>query len=151
MIQAVLQDGYIMAQEYLPAITEGDTRLFMLNGDVMEYGGAIAALQRLRSGGDLRTNLSVGGKGVVADVTEETIHAARQFGPRLKADGMFFVGLDVVGDKVLEVNVFSPGALIGASQLAGINFVEAVVKSLERKVAHKKSHANVSNIELATI
>jgi len=150
MIQAVLQDGYVMAQEYLPAITEGDTRLFMLNGEIMEHEGAIAALRRVRAGGDLRTNLSVGGTRTAADVTEEMIACARQFGPRLKSDGMFFVGLDMVGDKVLEVNVFSPGALIGASRLAGVNFVEAVIDSLERKVAHKQRYASLTNMELAT-
>ncbi len=151
MIAAVMQDGYVIAQEYLPAITEGDTRLFMLNGEIMEYEGAVAALRRLRVSGDLRTNLTVGGEKATADVTAEIIACAEQFGPRLIADGMFFVGLDIVGDKVIEVNVFSPGALVFASSLADVNFLEAIIKSLERKVAHKESHPrSLSNIQLAT-
>ncbi len=151
MIQAVLADGYILAQEYLPEILEGDTRLFMLDGEVMEYQGAVAALRRLRKGGDLRTNLTAGGKGVIAEVTDEMIASAQQFSPRLKADGMFFVGLDIVGHKVIEVNVFSPGALIGASRTTGVNFVEAFVNSLECKVAYKQNQPGpLSNIDLAT-
>lgn len=151
MVQAVLQDGYVLVQEYLPAITEGDVRLFMLDGEVMQYGGAVAALRRIRKGGDLRTNLTAGGQGAFAHITDEMIACARQFSPRLKADGMFFVGLDVVGDRVIEVNVFSPGALVEASRVAGVNFMEAVVKSLERKVAHKQNHSGtLTNNELST-
>lgn len=151
MITAVLQDGYVIAQEYLPAISEGDTRLFMLNGKVMEYEGAIAALRRKRVGGDLRTNLTVGAERATAEVTAEMLACARQFSPRLVADGMFFVGLDVVGDKVIEVNVFSPGALVDASRLAEANFMEGVIVSLEQKVAHKQDHPGaLSNLELST-
>lgn len=152
MIEAVLQDGYVVAQEYLPAIAEGDTRLFMMNGQILEYEGAMAAVRRVRAGGDLRSNLTAGGESMAAQISDEMVELARQVRPRLVQDGMFFVGLDIVGDKIIEINVFSPGALIDASRLAGINFMEAIIVAIERKVAYREQRpGSFSNLELATL
>jgi glutathione synthase len=66
---------------------------------------------------------------------------------------MFLVGLDIVGDKIIEINVFSPGALVGAVRLTGVNFMAPIIDSLERKVERIKAHPGpdrLSNIELAT-
>ncbi len=153
MISSVLQDGYVIAQEYLPAILEGDTRLFMLNGRILEHEGAMGALRRMRVGGDIRTNLTAGGKGALAEVTDEMMMIAKKVRPQLIRDGMFLVGLDIVGDKIIEINVFSPGALVGAVRLTGVNFMAPIIDSLERKVERIKAHPGpdrLSNIELAT-
>jgi hypothetical protein len=66
---------------------------------------------------------------------------------------MFLVGLDIAGDKIIEINVFSPGALVGAVRLTGVNFMTSIIDSLERKVEYKRSYPGsdrLSNIELAT-
>ena len=150
MIEAVLQDDYVIAQEYLPEAVDGDTRLFMLNGRVLEHEGQVAAVHRRRSADDMRSNLSAGGTRSQADVTDEMRALADTVAPRLIDDGIFLAGLDIVKDKLMEINVFSPGALYGASQLTGVNFMEPVIVALERKVAHRDKHPGTrSNAELA--
>lgn len=152
MIEAVLQDGYILAQEYLPDAVDGDTRLFLMNGRILEHRGKVAAIHRRRSRGDMRSNLTSGGSGVAADITDSMLRLAETVGPRLVADGIFLAGLDVVKDKLMEINVFSPGALYGASQLAEVNFMEAVIAALENKVAARdRPGSDLSNAELAVL
>jgi len=152
MIESVLRDGYVIAQEYLPEAVEGDTRLFLMNGKIIEHEGEIAALRRLRPGDDMRSNLTTGGKRAPAEVTDAMIRLAETVGPRLIEDGIFFAGLDIVGDKIMEINVFSPGALYGASQMTGVNFMEAVIASLECKVEFRNQHSrDLSNSELAVL
>src|SRR5690606_31609580 len=108
MIDAVSRDGYVIAQEYLPAATEGDMRLFMMNGRPLRVKGKYAAFRRIRSGGDMRSNGHAGGKLAEAEVTDTALRMAEIVRPKLVQDGMFLVGLDVVGDKLMEINVFSP-------------------------------------------
>lgn len=135
MIASVLRDGYVIVQEYLPDIVHGDTRLFMMNGKILEHEGTPGALRRLRVGGDIRTNLTAGGSAKLADVSDEMKAIAEKVGPQLVRDGMFLVGLDIVGDKIIEINVFSPGGLNTASRLTGINFMAAIIDALEAKLA----------------
>jgi glutathione synthase len=154
MITAVLADGYAIAQEYLPAIKDGDTRLFMLDGKILEYQGEVGALRRVRSGGDIRTNLTAGGKGELAEINDEIVQIAESVSPQLVRDGMFLVGLDIVGNKVIEINVFSPGALVGVNRLSGINFMAPILDSIEYKVNYARKHTGadmLSNRELATL
>lgn len=150
MIEAVLQEGYVIAQEYLPLAVEGDTRLLLMNGRILRHEGKIAAIRRRRSMGDMRSNMSAGGTRAAADITDIMIGLAETVRPRLIEDGIFLAGLDIVEDKIMEINVFSPGALYGASQIAGVNFMEAVISALERKVAHRnKNIGTIKNSDLA--
>jgi len=150
MIEAVLRDGYIIAQEYLPDALDGDTRVFLMNGRILEYQGKIAAVHRRRPTGDMRSNLSAGGSRSVAEVTDAMIHLAETVGPRLIEDGIFLAGLDIVKDKLMEINVFSPGALYGASQLNEVNFMEPVIVALEHKLEIRDRPGDkLSNAELA--
>ena len=72
--------------------------------------------------------------------------------PKLVADGMFLVGLDIVGDKLMEINVFSPGGLGSAQSFEGVNFAAGVIRALERKVQYMNFYArNVNNVDLATL
>ena len=135
IFDAVCREGYLIAQEFLPEATEGDTRLFILNGEIIESGGEIAAVQRVPHGGDLRSNLSAGGHARRAEITPTVRRIAALARPQLMADGMFFVGLDLIGDRMVEVNVFSPGALIAAERLTGADFGSAIVAALERMVS----------------
>jgi glutathione synthase len=152
MIDTLIRDGYIIAQEYLPAAAEGDTRLFMMNGKPLRYKGKYAAFRRLRTGDDLRSNIHAGGKKAKAEVGDQQLRLAEMVRPKLVQDGMFLVGLDIVGDKLMEINVFSPGGLGSAQQFEKVNFNEAVVEALERKVAYMGHyHRNFDNEEMATL
>ena len=152
MIDAVSRDGFVIAQEYLPAAAAGDTRLFMMNGRPLQVKGKYAAFRRIRSGGDMRSNLHAGGKLAPAEITSEALRIAEIVRPKFVQDGMFLVGLDVVGDKLMEINVFSPGGLGSAQQYTKINFSRFVIGALERKVEYVKNYgANFNNVELCSL
>ncbi len=152
MIDTLIREGYVIAQEYLPEAAEGDTRLFMMNGKPLRYKGKYAAFRRLRLGDDLRSNIHAGGKKVKAVITDSHLHLAEMVRPRLVQDGMFLVGLDIVGDKLMEINVFSPGGLGSAQQFERVNFSKAVIAALERKVAYMGYyHRNFANEEMAML
>ena len=150
--QSVSRDGYIVAQEYLPAAAAGDTRLFVMNGIPLKHKGKYAAFRRVRTGDDLRSNIHAGGKLRRAEVTDTMLELADMVRPRLVEDGMFLVGLDVVGDKLMEINVFSPGGLGSAQKFEKVNFTHAVLEALECKVQYMSFYRrNFSNVELATL
>ncbi|MCD2421424.1 hypothetical protein LQ567_01525 [Niabella pedocola] len=133
IVDAIGRDGYIVAQEYLPKAKRGDVRLFLLNGKPIEVRGKIAAIHRLQAGGDIRSNIHQGGSVTVPRITKGIRDIIDIVSPKLVKDGMFLVGLDIVGDKVMEVNVFSPGGLGHASRLNGVNYFEQVIKAIERE------------------
>jgi glutathione synthase len=152
MIEAVSRDGYVIAQEYLPAAAEGDMRLFVMNGAPLKYKGKYAAFRRLRSGDDIRSNIHAGGRKAQAEVNDQALRIAEIVRPKLVADGMFLVGLDIVGDKLMEINVFSPGGLGSAQTFEGVNFAAAVIMALERKVQYMGFYQrNFNNVDMATL
>jgi len=153
MIEAVVRDGYVIAQEYLKAAEEGDTRLFLMNGQPLRYKGKYAAFRRVRAqGGDLRSNLHAGGKMAKAEITETDLRIAEIVRPKLVQDGMFLVGLDIVGTKLMEINVFSPGGLGSAQTFEKVNFCTPVLDALERKVAYMGHYQrNFNNEDLAVL
>jgi glutathione synthase len=152
MIDAVTRDGYAVIQEYLPAADKGDTRLFVMNGQPLERDGQYAAVFRRRAKDDIRSNMHIGGKAEKAKVTPEALQLAEMIRPKLVRDGMFLVGLDIVGDKLMEINVFSPGGLHSACELTGINFAVDIIHALERKVEYVKLYdGHLANRVLATL
>ncbi len=152
MVDAVSRDGYVIAQEYLPAAAKGDTRLFLMNGLPLRYKGKYAAFRREGTVDDIRSNIHVGGKLRQAVITDEHLKLAEMVRPKLVLDGMFFVGLDIVGDKLMEINVFSPGGLGSAQKFEKVNFAHAVIAALERKVDYMNYYKrNFSNVEMASL
>ncbi|MEE8142714.1 MAG: glutathione synthetase [Planctomycetota bacterium] len=152
MIDAVSRDGYVIAQEYLPGSEEGDIRLFVMNGLPLRHKGKYAAFRRIRSGGDLRSNLHAGGSIVAAEIDDTSLQLVEMVRPKLVEDGMFLVGLDIVGDKLMEVNVFSPGGLGSAQKFEGANFARAVILALERKVQYVGYYRrSFNNTEMASL
>ena len=152
MIDAVSRDGYVIAQEYLPAAEKGDMRLFMMNGEPFMYEGKYAAFRRTRSGGDMRSNISAGGKLARANMTDAALRLADLVRPKLVMDGMFLVGLDIVGDKLMEINVFSPGGLGSAASFEKVDFARGVIEALEHKVAYAQHYRRGSdNRVIATL
>lgn len=152
IVQALSKDGYIIAQEYLPDAVNGDTRLFLMNGEPLKYKGKYAAFRRLRKGDDVRSNVHVGGTIAKAELTPEMLAIADALRPRLVMDGMFLVGLDLIGDKVIEINVFCPGGLRNAQKLEGVDFTKPVVDAMERKVKAQSYYKHSwQNIQPATL
>ena len=152
MVEAVSRDGYVIAQQYLPAAAEGDMRLFVMNGEPLRYKGKYAAFRRVRSGDDIRSNVHAGGKIQQAIVDDAALRLVKIVRPKLVQDGMFLVGLDIVGDKLMEINVFSPGGLGSAQRFEKVNFSHAVIQALERKVEYMSYYRRrFDNSEMATL
>ena len=93
----------VMAQSYIPEITKGDKRILMINGEAVPY-----SLARIPAPGETRGNLAAGGQGVGMKLTDRERWICEQVGPTLKDMGLIFVGLDVIGDYLTEINVTSP-------------------------------------------
>lgn len=152
MIDAVSRDGYVICQEYLTAAEDGDKRLFLMNGRPLRVKGKYAAFRRLRRGADMRSNIHAGGKLAAAEITDVDLRIAEIVRPKLVQDGMFLVGLDIVGDKLMEINVFSPGGLGSAQKFTKINFSRYVIGALERKVEYMGYYGrNFDNTEMCTL
>lgn len=139
MFETVSREGYVIAQEFLPEAADGDTRLFLLEGEILEVNGAVAAIRRVPAKGDLRSNMAAGGHAELPEITDTICQIATAARPQLKADGMFLVGLDLIDGKMVEVNVFTPGGLCTAGRLAGVDFTTPVIEALERRVMARQA------------
>lgn len=122
----------IMGQVYLPAISDGDKRILMINGEPIPY-----CLARVPLAGESRGNLAAGGTGRVQALTERDRWIAQQVGPSLRDRGLWFVGLDVIGDYLTEINVTSPTCLreIEAAQKLGI--AQQLMDCVEQQIAQE--------------
>ncbi|MDQ3288317.1 MAG: glutathione synthase [Pseudomonadota bacterium] len=134
MIEAVTRDGYAIVQEYLPKAAEGDLRLLTLNGRPLKVEGKYACFRRYNDSGDARSNITAGGKIEMAVPDEDALRLAEIVAPKLIRDGMYLAGLDIVGDKMMEINVDTPGGINMAEELTGADFSGHIVSDLERKV-----------------
>lgn len=105
ILETLTQHGnqQIMAQEYLPQIVDGDKRILMIDGEPVDY-----CLARIPASGETRGNLAAGGRGEARPLTDRDRWIAAQVGPTLREKGLMFVGLDVIGDYLTEINVTSP-------------------------------------------
>lgn len=152
IFEAVSGEGYLIAQGYLPAAKSGDVRLFLMNGKPLERDGKYAALRRVPAKGEVRSNIHVAGTPEKVEITSKMLEVAEMVRPKLIEDGMFLVGLDIVGDKILEINVFTPGGLWSISQMYKTDFAESVIMALESKIRIRAAYpATLSNIRLATL
>jgi glutathione synthase len=152
IFEAVTGEGYLIAQSYIPEATAGDVRLFVMNGVPLQRDGKYAVMRRVPAKGELRSNMHARGTAAKAKVSDHMLAVAELVRPKLLEDGMFLVGLDIVGDKILEVNVFTPGGLCSISDMHKSDFADTVVAALERKVAIRASYgAAIPNRSLATL
>lgn len=150
IVESLGRRGYVIAQEFLPAAVDGDIRLFVMNGEPLERDGRYAAIHRVCSEGDFRSNMTVGGRAERATITDLELGIAEQVGPRLKQEGIFLAGLDIVGDKLVEINTISPGGLWSATRLEGVDFGERVIESIEAKLRRRAAEPELGNRELAS-
>jgi len=151
IVDAVTRDGYAIAQEYLPEAGAGDTRFFLMNGVPLVVDGKYCAFRRISAKGDVRSNLHAGGRLAKAKVDDAMLELAEIVRPKLIQDGMFLVGLDIVGKRLMEINVFSPGGLGSAQKFEKVDFTRAVLEAMERKVAARRNDPSLSNRQLAVL
>jgi glutathione synthase len=118
---------HAMAQEFLPAVADGDKRVLVLDGEIL------GAINRIARSDDVRSNIHAGGRVEPCEVTVEEREAVRHMAPRLAADGLFFVGLDFIGGKLTEVNVTSPTGIQELSRHLGRDVAERVIEWAERR------------------
>lgn len=106
---------WIMAQRFIPEISQGDKRIILIDGEPMPY-----ALARYAPPDDFRANLHAGAKAAAVPLSQRDQWICAQIGPFLKEKGLFFVGLDVIGDYVTEINITSPGCMLQLEEASGV-------------------------------
>jgi glutathione synthase len=119
----------VMAQEYVPAIRKGDKRILLLEGKVL------GAVLRVPAEAEVRANFHVGGRAEKAELTPADLEIVRRVGPELKREGLFFVGIDVIGDRLTEINVTSPTGIQEINSLDGVRLEEKVIAAAEARLA----------------
>ena len=134
IIAAVGQRGYLMVQEFLPAVKQGDKRILLLKGEPIRQGNQVALYRRMSPKGEIRSNIHVGGRRKYAELSVSDAHIVEAIKSRLVADGLYFVGADIVGNKLLEINVYCPGGIHNINELCGMNVGSAIIEDLERQV-----------------
>lgn len=120
---------YVMAQKYLPAIKDGDKRILLVNGEAVPY-----ALARIPAQGETRGNLAAGGRAEGRELTERDWWIAGQVGPTLREKGLVFVGLDVIGDTLTEINVTSPTCVQELDRQFGLNIAGLLMDHIEKNL-----------------
>ena len=119
----------IMAQRYIPDIVHGDKRILMVDGEPVSH-----ALARIPAAGETRGNLAAGGRGEGRELTERDRWIAAQVGPTLREKGLLFVGLDVIGDYLTEINVTSPTCARELDTIYGLNIAGQVFDAIEKRL-----------------
>ena len=131
IFETLTADGgrYAMTQRYIPEISAGDKRILLIDGQPIAY-----ALARIPPPGETRGNLAVGGRGVGVPLSERDRWIAGQVGPELKKRGLVFVGLDVIGDYLTEINVTSPTCIRELDQQFDLNISAVLLDCIEEKL-----------------
>lgn len=132
IIETLTEHGsfYCMAQNFLPAIKEGDKRVLVVDGEPVPY-----CLARIPKSGETRGNLAAGGRGEARPLSESDWEIARRVGPTLKAKGLIFVGLDIIGDKLTEINVTSPTCIREIEAAFPISVTGMLMDAIEKRLA----------------
>lgn len=152
IIDHLSSQGYVIAQEFLPAVKDGDVRVLLLNGKVMERDGEKAIIRRVAGEGEFRSNFSLGATADSSELTPEMQRIVDLTAPKLIRDGLFFVGLDIVKDKLIEINVLSPGGMEHFKDIGLSPFTDYIIEAIERKVEYKNMYkGQLSNRTLATM
>ncbi|MBT8185355.1 MAG: glutathione synthase [Eudoraea sp.] len=123
--------NYVILQEYIEGADQGDIRILILNGE------PIAAMRRIPGSDDHRSNVSAGGSVAKHVMTKQEKALCKQIGPKLVKDGLHFVGIDVIGGKLVEVNVMSPGGVTYMNKVYKTKIQAKVIDFIESKVVDK--------------
>jgi len=130
------QSRYIMAQRYIPQISDGDKRILMIDGEPVPY-----ALARVPMAGETRGNLAAGGQGVGRELSERDRWICQQIGPALSDKGIMFAGLDVIGDFLTEINVTSPTCIRELDAIYDLDIGGQLIDAIASKLATRSAAA----------
>lgn len=119
----------IMVQRFISDIIKGDKRILMVNGEPIPY-----CLARIPAQGETRGNLAAGGTGIAQPLSERDYEIAKKVGPDLKERGLLFVGLDIIGDYITEINVTSPTCIREIDAVYHTNIAEKLMDCIESKL-----------------
>ena len=117
----------VMVQAYLPAVREGDKRVILVNGE------AVGAVNRIPGDGEARSNFHVGGSAAATGLTPRDKEICAAIGPELKRRGLLFVGIDIIGDYLTEINVTSPTGIREIQRLSGIDIAALTIDAIEKQ------------------
>jgi glutathione synthase len=136
IIETLTQHGTqsLMAQRYIPEITQGDKRILLIDGVPVPF-----ALARIPAAGETRGNLAAGGRGEAQPLTERDYWICEQVAPTLRAKGLLFVGIDVIGDYLTEINVTSPTCIRELDKQCDLNIAGQLMDCINEKL-HAKSN-----------
>lgn len=126
------EQNYVIVQDYIDGAESGDTRVLMLNGE------PIGVVKRVPADDDVRSNLHAGGTTKKHVLTSREKAICKKIGPQLVRDGLYFVGIDIINGKLLEVNVLSPGALVPINKLYKVKLQKKIIDFIEEKVNEKE-------------
>ena len=115
----------VIVQKFIPAVVKGDKRILLVDGE------AVGAINRVPADGQIRSNLAVGGKAEAVELTARDLELCTIIGPELKARGLLFVGIDVIGDYLTEINVTSPTGARALKAFTGIDATERLFDRIE--------------------
>ena len=127
IIETLIDSGkrFVIAQKFIPDIVDGDKRILLINGEPVPY-----ALARIPRAGEIRGNLAAGGSGRGVELTENDYRICKTIGPRLRNEGLFFVGIDVIGDNLTEINVTSPTCIRELDKLYNLDIAGQLLQRI---------------------
>ncbi|RCU45656.1 glutathione synthase [Corallincola holothuriorum] len=133
IIETLTEHGqrYCMAQAFIPDIKDGDKRILMIDGEPVPY-----CLARIPAKGETRGNLAAGGRGEARPLSESDLRIARAVGPTLKAKGLIFVGLDIIGEGLTEINVTSPTCIREIEAAFDIDIAGQLMDAIAQRLAN---------------
>jgi len=136
MLEVLTEHGtrQIMAQRYLPAIKDGDKRILMIDGEPIPY-----CLARIPAAGETRGNLAAGGRGVAQPLSPRDFEIAAEVGPELRKRGLLFVGLDVIGEHLTEINITSPTCIREIDKAFDTRIGERLMDAIAEKLAARSA------------
>ena len=129
------ESNYVILQEYIEGAEKGDVRVLMLHGE------PIGAYRRVPAEGDARSNISAGGTAQKHVLTKKEKKLCKTIGSKLVKDGLYFVGLDLIGEKLIEVNVMSPGGITNINKLSKQRLQKVIVDYMEEVVTQRNAKA----------
>ncbi len=135
------QTNYIMVQDYQEAISDGDKRLLIVKGNPIKH-----VVARIPSGSDNRGNLAAGATSEVREITDMEYKMAKKVGKKLKKQGVMLAGIDVIGDKLTEINITSPTCMREIYKATKINIASLLMQAVEEKIIEIKEQSNEQSI-----
>ncbi len=139
IIDVLTREGPAMAQSFVPEARQGDTRVLLLDGEPLVVDGHAAAIRRVPGAEDFRSNVHVGATPAPGELTPAAARIARAIGPTLRRDGLWLVGMDLIGEAIVELNVFSTGGLRDAEANTGADFSGRIVEAFEERIAARRA------------